>query len=69
MHMYLYSCGICRKKQNLHFIVPDASFKLLQVPNVPKLQFEEYELGFWVLLSLIKNPPFVQPAPEYLSES
>ncbi|XP_046840133.1 centromere protein V-like isoform X2 [Xenia sp. Carnegie-2017] len=24
------SCSICRKKQNLHFIVPDAAFKILK---------------------------------------
>ncbi|XP_028410369.1 centromere protein V-like [Dendronephthya gigantea] len=28
--VYNCSCSICRKKQNQHFIVPDASFKLLQ---------------------------------------
>lgn len=29
-----YSCSICTKKQNRHFIVPASRFKLLQVGKV-----------------------------------
>lgn len=29
--LWFYSCSICTKKQNRHFIVPDEKFKLIQV--------------------------------------
>ena len=29
--MFLYSCSVCTKKANRHFIVPAKDFKLIQV--------------------------------------
>lgn len=31
---FYYSCSICQKKQNIHFIVPARNFKLLKVKKI-----------------------------------
>ena len=51
------SCSICKKKQNLHFIIPEASFKLLQVTLLPIICTN------WYVQYSIKPPQFVKVAP------
>lgn len=56
------SCSICKKKQNLHFIVPQASFKILQVTDFQLF----FLLDFFVIIkySVVVHDSFTETFSE-----